>query len=134
MPTSGTKFELGYSDGDVTKTHRALSAAFIVGYLLFQVIYPSLAWFRPTAGRFTWSMFSGSSGHPTITAVFPDGSTRTLDDLLVPSSPVRVLSAAVDRWRVVPPYLCARWGVREVRASNAATGRAEVTECRSVVP
>ncbi len=109
---------------------RAISAVFIVGYLLFQVTYPAVAWFRADPGTFTWSMFSGKERRPTFTAVFADGSTRTVDDLFDPKSPVRVVGGSLDRWRFVPPYLCARWGAREVRAFSAETGRSEVTWCR----
>jgi hypothetical protein len=106
------------------------SAAFFVGYLVFQAFYPALKWFDPWRNGFSWSMYSGASPRPRATVVFEDGSTQTVPDPLYARSGARVLGASVDLWRFMPPYLCAHVkGAREVRISHAS-GRSTVTTCR----
>lgn len=108
------------------------SAIFFVGYVLFQIAYPSLAWFRPGSNLFSWAMFSGVSGRPAVTVIFADGSERTVEEPMRATSSARVLSASVNLWRFLPPHLCARRdGAREIHAVDARSGRREVTKCPS---
>lgn len=108
-----------------------LSGAFFVSYLGFQVVYPTLPWFLPGYGTFTWHMYAGLDEHPRIFLRFADGSTRAVGSLLNRRAEVRLFGPQVDQERFVPPKLCMLWpDAGEIVLRYPRQGREVVVPCR----
>ncbi len=106
------------------------SGTFVVAYLTFQSVYPSLAWFLPGFDLFTWEMYAGQKETPRFIAHFADGSTRDAGVLLRRNNPVRLFGPSVDQERFVPARLCALWaGTVEVHLHYRRTSREVTVRC-----
>ncbi len=107
-----------------------VSGTFVVVYLTFQSVYPSLAWFFPGFDLFTWEMYAGQKETPRFIVHFDDGSTRDAGVLLRRNNIVRLFGPSVDQERFVPPRLCALWtGAREVRMHYRRTNHEVTVPC-----
>jgi hypothetical protein len=106
------------------------SGTFVAVYLSFQLIYPTLAWFRPGFSLFTWHMYAGLEETPRFIVRFADGSTRDAGVLLRRNNPVRLFGPSVDQQRFVPPHLCRLWeGAQEVRVVYPRQAREVLVPC-----
>jgi hypothetical protein len=95
---------------------RVASGAFVLAYLGFQLVYPTLAWMGHGNPAFAWDMYSGLRMRPDVSVVFADGSLRDLGLLTRRGNAVRVLGSSVDVERFAPAHVCALWpDAREVR-------------------
>jgi hypothetical protein len=116
----------------MTRIRLVASVAFVVAYLLMQLVYPALAWVRPGDGPFTWDMYAGRIERPQFSVAMADGTTRQVGNPLRRGNIVRVLGPQVDLGRFVPPYLCAAWlGARRVDIRFPRAGSSESVTCRA---
>ena len=96
---------------------RAATLAFVAGYLLVQVLYPTVPWFLGGDRAFTWRMFAGYDEETKFVVVQDDGAEIALDNALRRGDRfrVRALGPEVDQRRFFPPWLCTHWkGIRSV--------------------
>jgi hypothetical protein len=111
------------------------SGVFFVGFLGFQIVYPTLAWFLPGYTRFTWHMYAGRRERPQYAVVYTDGTRQELQDPLRPGGEILLYGPSVDEPRFVPPFICAEWeDVREVRLAYPRAGREDVVACGAQAP